>query len=186
MTVQVLIYRPVQRYQLNKADPIGKFGCSNYSFAMYADAVTIGGLKISGADARKISSEPKPNPQSPGLNIDQLVEVADKLRIDLWDRTGLTWRHLIQFLKEDRRILLQLKNEELKDGTTTDVPHMILLQAIRSKGILGNNPLLKTAFWYNESNVKRAAEEFGRDTNVPGDGIRFAVSKPIPRIARTV
>lgn len=49
--------------------------------------------------------------------------------------------------------------------------------------ILGNNPMASTARWYTVAELKAAADAFGNQTGVPGDGIRFAISRIVPRIA---
>ena len=181
------IYRPVhlkQHLTLN-----GKlYGCTDTSTAMFADAVTLGGVRITEAGVRKLSSEPVPDPASPGLSLPQAIAVLWKLRITATDRTGQTFDQMRKALQEDRRVILQHDMYYLNDGCSHGhVGHAMLLQAERSvKGrtmILGDNPMCGTAKWYPLSVIRHAAEAFGDQTNVPGAGIRFAVSRIVPRMA---
>jgi hypothetical protein len=181
------IYRPVhlrQRLTLN-----GKLiGCTDTTTAMFADAVTIGGCRITEAGVRKLSSEPVPDPASPGLSIPQAIAVLWKLRISAADATGQNFDTLRNHLRQGRRIILQHDMFYLNDGCASGhVGHCMLLQEERTfdgkTQILGDNPMCGTAKWYPVARIKAAAEAFGDQSGVPGDGIRFAISKIIPKIA---
>lgn len=181
-------YRPThirQRLTLN-----GKlYGCTDTVTAILADAATIGGTRITEAGVRKMSSEPVPDPASPGLNIPQAIAVLWKLRILATDKTGETWDDLLHYLDQGRYVMLQHDLYYLGDGGG-HVGHNMLLQTRRrlasangAMRIFADNPAISTAKWYEPARVRQAAEAFADQTHVPGSGLRFAVSRIVPRIA---
>lgn len=183
------VYRPVHIQQKLRT-PLGVlYGCTDTSTAMFADAVTLGGTRITEAGVRKMSSEPNPDPASPGLNLSQAQAVLSKLRIVSSDKTGHTWGELVDYLHAERRIILQHDMYYLDDktGGRNHVGHAMLLQALRRFDgkwqILGNNPTMTEAHWYSPDALKKAATVFADQTNVPGDGIRFLISRVVPRMA---
>lgn len=188
MTVTASIYRPTHQQQKRTLN--GKLiGCTETSAAMFADAVTLGGTKTTEAGIRALSSEPTPDPASPGLNIPQVIAALWKLRIAATDKSGESWDDLRRYLQADRRIILQHDMFYLGDecGGANHVGHCMILQAERRVSgktrILGNNPMCTGPKWYGLKNLRLAAEAFGDQTGVPGNGIRFAVSRVVPRIA---
>ncbi len=187
MTTKARLYRPAHIQQKLRTPSGSLYGCTDSSFAMFADAVTLGGVKITEAGVRKMSTEPVPDPQSPGLNIPQGIAVMAKLRIAAYDKSGQTWAHVIDYLNEDRRVVLQVDNYVLNDCGRSHIGHCIFLQAVRKINgvykILADNPACSTAKWYSPATLKAAAIRFGDQTNVPNDGIRFAVSRIVPRMA---
>lgn len=180
-------YRPTHIRQRLTLD--GKlYGCTDTVTAMFADAATVGGARTTEAGVRKMSSEPIPDPASPGLNIPQAIAVLWKLRIGASDKSGQTWEDLIAYLDQGRYIMLQHDLYYLRDGGG-HVGHNMLLQTRRKLAsangamrIFGNNPTQTVAKWYPPSYVREAAEAFGRQTGVAGNGIRFAISRIVPRI----
>ncbi len=194
MTIRARVYRPTHIQQKLRTPSGSLYGCTDTCGAMMADAVTLGGVKITEAGFRKLSPEPIPDPQSPGLNIPQFVATLAKLRIAAYDKSGETWDDLIRYLEEDRRVMLQLDNYTFNDCGRSHVGHAVFLQAkrqitladgTRSTRILGDNPMCSGAKWYTRSQLKPAAEKFGDQTGVPGAGIRFAVSRIVPMMAVT-
>src|SRR4249920_1508565 len=160
--------------------------CSESTTVMLADAVTFGAVRVTQEFIRAHSTEPVPSPLSPGLSIPQCLRV---LRNDLHiggmvDQTGKSWDVLWNNLNDDRRVMLQCYMNELHSCASGKVGHMILLQAYRKgRGVLANDPMCTTAKWYTPQDIKRAAETFADATGVPGAGLRFAVSKVVPRVA---
>jgi hypothetical protein len=182
------VYRPHHiRQRLNLNGHL--YGCTDSSTAMFADAVTVGGTRISELGVRKMSSEPTPDPASPGLNIPQAIAVLFKLRIAATDKTGEDFDHLRAYLRQERRVILQLDMYYLNDGCggRNHVGHALLLQAERridgKTMILGNNPMCTGAKWYPFATLQRAADAFADQTGLGGNAIRFAISHPVPRIA---
>jgi hypothetical protein len=153
---------------------------------MLCDYSTIGGVKITQELVRALSDEPKPDPKSPGLNLHQIDAVAAKLHIPYADRTGDNWSDLIGFLREGRGVQAQLRNDMLHDPNGSTVGHSIFLNTIRKSDnyILGNNPLSGGARWYPPSVVKAAMTKFADTTGIAGDGLRFAIGRKVPRIAK--
>lgn len=180
------IYRP--RHVKEHVRLGGKLiSCSECVGVMAADAASLGAVQLTQEAFRAMSSEPVPDPVSPGLNLPQVVEVHRKLRIvGTVDRTGDSWGELWAFLNGDRRILLQVQMADLRSCAPGRTGHMILLQAYRrGKGIIVNDPMCDTARWMRPSVVRAAAESFANETHVPGDGLRFAITRRIPRVAVT-
>jgi hypothetical protein len=177
------IYRPAHQQQKRTFN--GKLiGCTETSFAMFVDAVTFGGCIVSESHVRSLSNEPVPNPASPGLNIDQIDDVAKKLRVEYNDATGTAWTTLVKWLDQNRRIHAQLWYADIGG---TNIGHAILIQARRTRSgkreMLINDPMKKAEQWIAESKVKTAMDRFGTMTGVPGLGLRFAYSKRLPYVA---
>jgi hypothetical protein len=181
---QPAIYRP--RHVVETMRVQGKLiSCGESSLAMLIDAVTLGGVRVSQQWVRARSSEPIPDPRSPGLNLPQLIAVArDYANITLSDRTGDTFTELRAYLSERRKLIVQLDNWELSDCGRSRVGHAIFLQSYNADRheILGNNPLCDRAKWYDAERIKDAMQKFARDTGVR-HGLRFAVSARVPRVA---
>lgn len=184
MTTVARIYRPAHIQETIRLGG-NLISCSESSSAMLADAVTLGAIKVTQQWIRAHSSEPIPNPASPGLNIPQCLAVLRSLQIGgLVDATGQTWPQAFARLNEDRRLLLQVDMSRLGSCNSAKVGHMIHVQAYRKgRGILVNDPMCKAAHWLRPRDVRAAAEAFANATGVPGDGIRFAYSRRVPRVA---
>ena len=183
------VYLPVHIQQKLRT-PLGVlYGCTDSSTAMLEDAGKLGGTRISELGVRRLSSEPNPDPASPGLNLSQAQGVLTKLRIASSDKTGYTWAELIDYLHAGRRVILQHDMYYLDDptGGRAHVGHAMLLQAARHFDgrwqILGNNPAMGQAHWYSPEALKRAATVFADQTNVPGDGLRYLISRVVPLMA---
>lgn len=182
------VYRPTHQKQRLRTSSGVLYGCTDTSTAMFAEAVTVGGAKITEAGVRALSSEPQYDPASPGLNLPQAIAVLWRLRITAADKSGETFDQVRKYLRADRRVILQHDLYYLKDGTGGHhVGHAMLLQAERvidgHPMILGNNPAANTARWYTIAELKTAAEAFGKQTGVTSNGVRFAISRVVPRIA---
>ena len=192
MSVKARIYRNAHIQQKLRTTSGALYGCTDSCGAMFADSVTLGGVKITEAGFRKLSPEPQYDPNSPGLNIPQFVYTLGKLRIKAYDKSGETWTDLVDYLGEDRRVMLQLDLRTLNDCGNSPIGHAVFLQALRkitlANGtreyrILGDNPLCSVSKWYSPATLKAAAERFEDQTGVPGAGIRFAVSRIVPYMA---
>jgi hypothetical protein len=78
--------------QLTSGDPYGSTNCAAYALAKGIEFDTCGQVILTGARVRQLSSEPIPDPRSPGLHHGQLRDVAAQfgLRVDVlygapWD-----------------------------------------------------------------------------------------------------
>lgn len=101
-------YKPEFSYQLGSGSgPTGGFDCTAHSAAMAIDRATLGGSKITGRQVRLASTEPYPDPHSPGLSIPQVINVGFKLHVSLENRSGAPWSSLIAALKGQRGVILQ-------------------------------------------------------------------------------
>ena len=102
------IYKPAHQYQLKPGSaPTGGFDCTAYATAMAIDRASMGGVRVTGKQVRQASSEPIPDPDSPGLNLPQVIAVAAKWHVELFDRRGAPWSAVIEALSEGRGVILQ-------------------------------------------------------------------------------
>jgi hypothetical protein len=169
-------------------DPYWRNNCSAYSGAMLINDSTLGGLLgITGRYVREKSSEPIPDPQSPGLNIGQIRSVASGLRVPLYDKQGRPWSELVTALEEGRRVGLQLDYGELpavsKCQAQGDFGHMIVIAHVRPDGIgmPGSDPLCTGVRVYRASELRHAAEVFARNTGL-SSGVRWCTTRRIPEV----
>lgn len=100
----VIRYRPQFQSQRNPADPYRKTNCVAYCTAMQVDFTTVGGLKVDGATIRALSNEPIPDPAAPGLNFEQMREVAKKLRVSFVQGQAPESNTLLTLLRERRMV----------------------------------------------------------------------------------
>jgi hypothetical protein len=174
------------------SDPYGKFNCTAYAAARAIDAATLGGLKIDGETIRALSNEPVPNPDSPGLNIAQVVAVSKKLRVPLYDRTNNVtegWDAVVKYLDlvgPGRRVLAQIDHDVWREKCQPggSFLHALTLDALRRKDgvmqVLGSDPLCTGLMWYNAGNVRDAMAAFTGNVN----NLSFAVTREIPLVAK--
>lgn len=192
MTTAV-IYRAPHLRQLIPSDPYGWANCSAVGLARATNAATLGGLRISGREVRALSSEPIPDPRSPGLNIPQLVAVSRKLRVPIVDRTGGTWDDIVTVLDNEgpgRRVLAQIDYATLgalrcqKGG---DFGHLLTLDAVRRRDgalqVLASDSLCSAVRWYPIAPVRAAMARLALDSGLTGGRLRWAVTREIPLIA---
>lgn len=73
------LYRvpPRETWQLQNGDPYGGSNCSAWSANGLLNRVTEGRKNSSGERIRQLSSEPKPDPRSPGLTLPQVCDVLE-------------------------------------------------------------------------------------------------------------
>jgi len=167
-------------------DPYWQYNCSAYSAAMLINDATLGGLLgITGRYVREHSSEPIPDPQSPGLNIQQIIGVSNRLRVQITDKTGRPWSELVAALEEGRRVGLQLDYGELPGASKCqargDFGHMIVIAKVREDGVgmPGSDPLCSGVRVYRASELRHAAEVFARATGI-NSGVRWCTTRRIP------
>ena len=154
--------------------------CTDASFAMFADAVTLGGVKITQQRVRALTGRSSET----GINLVDLAKVANVLGIGYSDKSGHTWGDLVAYLDAERRVILQLDDYLLQSPCYRGhVGHAILVQSIRGTQMLVNDPMCSKYEWLPASHVKAAAVAFGASTGLPAGGLRFAISRVVPRIA---
>lgn len=179
-------YAPHHQKQINRADKYGKDNCTAYCFAMFADATTIGGSRPTGKYIRSISDEPIPAPNSPGLNIHQMMDVAKKLAIPCNNKTGEVFAAVLASLRTGRVVLAQLDYKELASyrcQANGDFGHAMLLQTLHTDGlhILADDPLCDKAKYYPVAVIKAAMETFGHQAG--HSGLFFMESRRNPKVA---
>lgn len=102
------IYKPAHQYQLKPGSaPTGGVDCTAYATAVAIDRATLGGTLVTGKQVRQASDEPRPDPDSPGLNLPQVIQVAAKWHVELFDRRGAPWSAVMEALREGRGVVLQ-------------------------------------------------------------------------------
>lgn len=185
------MYRPThirQRLTLNGV----LIGCTDTSFAMFADATTLGGTILTERDVRNMSDERLPDPSSPGLNLPQLVRVASQLHIRLINRSGLGPDSLRDYLDHNQKVIAQLAYGSIALGykcQSGSFGHAMLLQT-RAKldsfggayGILANDPLCDGPKWYREDDIIGAMRDFAQQSGL-ATGLRMAVGRRVPMLA---
>lgn len=184
-----LIYRAPHLYQLVASDPYGPKNCTAYATARAINAATLGGLVVTGRQVRALSSEPVPDPASPGLNLAQAVAVSIKLRVPLVNRSGEGWDYVVSVLDivgPGRRVIAQIDHDAWQDKCQTSghFLHALTLDALRRRNgrmeILGSDPLCRSLRWYRAGNVRDAMAAF---TGGDPRRLSFAVTREIPLIA---
>ena len=164
------------------SDPHWQVNCTAYCGAMLAFDVTVGGLTgVTGRWIRARSSEPNPDPDSPGLNIGQVRSVLTSLRITTQDMTGTERGDVIRALEEGRRVLIQVQYGELGAyrAQAGDFGHALVLYDITADGDLrGSDPLASKARSYPRDVVFDAAREFAKKTGVQ-TGLRWMKTRSV-------
>lgn len=189
-TYPARIYRPAHKRQRLRLSTGELYGCTDTVTAMFADAVTFGAIDVTESWVRRHSTEPTPDPNSPGLNVSQAREV---LRVDLhltsFDGSGQRWGRLWDLVGENRRVGAQVWYDSLP-GISSRIGHAILLQARRQRAgapsgweFLVNDPMKSDAEWIADDYIRRAMEEWGRRSGLTGDALRFWYSEALPYVA---
>jgi hypothetical protein len=146
--------------------------------AMFADATTMGGLKVTEAQVRYLSGEAVPDPSSPGLNLPQLVAVSKKLHISLQNRTGSGGDTVKAYVEKNQKVIAQLWYAGIGG---TPIGHAVLLQALRDGKFLMNDPMKTAAEWRDADQVISAMKEFATRTGL-NTGLRFAVGRQVQKM----
>lgn len=169
------------------SDPHWAVNCTAYVAAMIADDVTLGGLiGVTGRWIRAHSSEPNPDPGSPGLNIGQVRSVLTGLHIATSDRTGDPRTEVIKALEAGRRVGLAIAYRALgahRCQAGGDFGHAVCLVKIAPDGdIWASDPLCDRMKKYPREVLFDAAQEFARETGL-NVGLRWYTTRKIPNVA---
>jgi hypothetical protein len=113
-----MTYTPdITRYQqLVYGGRTGSVDCTAWAGAIVVDAHTNGGTKLSGRSIRLASSEPVPDPASPGLNDEQVDAAIYRLtsgHVDLDTRRGLSRYEVKARVIDGRWVSLAVKRSVL-------------------------------------------------------------------------
>lgn len=117
-------YTPTWRPQLNADDPYGGLNCTAYVAGYAIDYATCGAKKPTGKTIRRQSSEPVPDPSSPGLNLEQVASVASRYYgVELSIYKGLAFDTWAQKVSAGRYSILSVDYEPIRvsrfAGSTT-------------------------------------------------------------------
>lgn len=80
--------------QLTSGDRYGSYNCAAYVLAKAIEFDTCGDIILTGARVRQLSSEPEPDPGSPGLHHGQLRDVAAQFGLRCEVLNGAPWDEL--------------------------------------------------------------------------------------------
>lgn len=171
------------------SDPHWRENCTAYSAAMLINDATLGGeYQVTGANVRKYSDEPTPDPGSPGLNIPQIINVArDRYKVLLANRIGNGWNELLHELQAGpgRRILIQVEYAPLagyRCQANGDFPHAMCVVRSSPNALLVSDPLCTAAKWIPKANVHAAMSALAKTTGHGSDYLWWAMTRPIPRV----
>jgi len=159
-------------------------GCTETSFAMAGNAQACGGIKLNEVLVRSLSDEARPDPDSPGLNQDQLVAVARKLHFPYSKGTGDPFASVLVRLGEGRRVVAQLWYADIGG---TQIGHAIFLESRRTdpqgvKWLGGVDPMKGRREWFRQSDVERGMERFGAMTGLPAGDTRHGYTRIVPLV----
>lgn len=115
MRFQVNDCRPSSyQYQLQSGDPWGGVNCAAYCLSEGLDFDSCGAIQTTGAMVRALSSEPIPDPRSPGLHHGQLRDVASKWGVPLTLLSGVPFAEVEDALTAGHGILLAVNYKEIR------------------------------------------------------------------------
>lgn len=183
------IYKPAHQYQLGPGSgPTGGVDCTAYAAAVAIDRATLGGTKVTGRQVRLASTEPYPDPQSPGLNLPQVINVAFRWHVELVQRSGAPWASLIAALKAGRGVILQGDYDQIPPGFSGQLSfngdHAVYVNHVTGDGDLyWQDPLRKSGPIEIPEAIARAyAEKLSRSWGLY-PGVAFATTRVTPTIA---
>ena len=154
-------------------------GCTDTSFAMGADAATLGGLIVSEAQVRALSDEARPDPASPGLNLAQLDRVAWRLHVDFFNRTNDTFPDLLEELDARAPVVAQLWYPGIGGNP---IGHALYLRSRSGGRIKGVDPVKGVYGTWPEAQVQQAMRTFADKHNVAG--LLWGAFRRTPWLAR--
>jgi len=190
------IYRPKHQRQINPGDPYGKYNCTAYSAAIAVDRATLGGSRVTGEGIRANSSEPRPDPGSPGLDLSQATAAAFRTtRVDLTVRRA-TWASLTASLRAGRGAILQGDYDQMGSfscQTSFRGNHAVYLNNLNTetveiggveytagKAALMYDPLCTSYKWTPLTVLRKYGEKFA--LSVGFSGVLFATTRITPNI----
>lgn len=185
---------PRLQLQLNPIDPFGRFNCTAYSAAMAADADSRGAFVPTGRDVRYQSDEPSPDPDSPGLNLQQ-VDVAlfkmsgGRVNLDVHP-TGSPWSVVPDALRAGKWAILSVHrgvqvNAGLGFSSTFRGGHAELAGYDQNKHLPGYFDPLVGHFIYCSWAILESACKAFMVTNGPGYGAYYALTRDVYDVPTT-
>ncbi len=183
------IYKPAHQNQIVATDIYGGVNCSAYSCAMSIDRATMGGTLVTGKQVRAASNEPRPDPQSPGLNIPQLVNVAFGWHVEIINRTGAPWSAVMAALNEGRGVILQGDYDQIppeySGQTSFKGDHAVYVNHLNTADTecWWMDPLNKKGSFYIPIAIARAYAEKLAKAVGRYPGLLFATTRVTPNLA---
>jgi hypothetical protein len=190
------IYRPKHQRQINPNDPYGKYNCTAYAAAIAVDRATIGGCLITGKEVRANSTEPKPSPRSPGLNLVQGVGGAFRATHVGMQVRRISWSAMLVYLK-NRGVILQGDYDQMSgfscqtsfrdnhavflNNTNTDPVTIADVEYGPGKCALTYDPLCTGYKWVPLTVLRKYAEKFALQQGFAG--VLCATTRSTPLIA---
>lgn len=108
-------YLPTFQRQLRRDDPNGKYNCSAYAAAMVADYDSCGETVTTGKRVRELSTEPIPDPSSPGMTLGQVDDVLRRhFRVDLDTRMRYPWAEFERRISAGQAAILSVGYEPIR------------------------------------------------------------------------
>lgn len=161
-----IYYTPPHQSQVGVQDPHRAVNCAAYATAMFANRATLGGCRVTGQTVRALSNEPRPDPSSPGLNVDQCRDVLHHLGIAAAAVRGVSRVSVRDRLRQGRPVLIAIVYKFLppdyRSSGTFLGPHMLYLNAISpGNSIQVYDPLAKASRWMPSLAVFQAAAAIG-------------------------
>ncbi len=109
-------YLPRFQHQLRDDDPYGAYNCTAYAAAMAGDFDTCGSVVLTGERVRQLSDEPRPDPDSPGLNLRQIDAALNRYGVDLETRYRLPWEDFVRKIEKGEGAVLQVYYGPIADS----------------------------------------------------------------------
>lgn len=154
-------------------------GCTDTAFAMAIDGASEGAVMVTEAQVRALSNEAKPDPASPGLNLDQLVQVAKRLHVEFTNRSGDSWSTMLDELAQNARVVAQLWYPVLGGGS---IGHAVYVERVKDGKARIVDPVKGTYEWVDAGTLRRAMREFA-DRSQQVVGLRWGVTRRAPWIS---
>lgn len=183
-----VIYRPKHQRQIVASDPHGGVNCTAYSAAIGIDRGTIGGSLVTGKWVRAHSSEPNPDPGSPGLNIAQVCDVAQDIGVDLTAEKTSHFAKALARLAEGRGLVLAGDYDQM-GGFSCQANfkglHAIFVNNLNTPGtsLLVYDPLCPTYRYIDIGTIKRYAEKYAQQA---GGLLWYGYTRVTPNIPKQI
>ena len=173
-------YVPAAQYQLISSDPQGPWSCTAYATAEAVDAATYGGDRVTGAQIRALS----PAAAYTGLTLPDAIHAAAATHIVIVNKSGSTWKDLIDALRHGRGVVLQGDYDQIPAAYSGQISfrgnHAVFIDYLHSDGqwMYVMDPLHKAgAQWIPVSIMRKFAEKVAKAQGI-FPGIYFAVTRP--------
>jgi hypothetical protein len=143
------------------AGPTGPYDCTAHAAKVAAEAVTSGDWALTGRAIRQASSEPEPDPRSPGLNLPQVAAVLERRGIDTAVYIGsraLSWDEYELKRKAGRPAILQVGYAPISDsrydaGRSRFRANHAIAETVHATYDPLAGPTSRTGIWHHDGRV---------------------------------